>query len=201
MQEMQGVAPEFAALDHQLAQWSARLISEVRLSEPVAGALGSTIAREVAALDSQLRLRLRETHHVPLSDRLDELVAFQAFMDSVHGIGAPPPIIRAQVIIQNYVCFVYLGESCFRELRKVLPSSSAAFKCCVFLTSNPVRAFRNALAHGNWRYVPDFSGIEFWARKGATLDEPLARWEVPQEDLTFWQAVARCTAYAAFLSL
>jgi hypothetical protein len=82
-----------------------------------------------------------------------------------------------------------------------LPSGSTAKKCCRFLTDNPVRAFRNAVAYANWRYLSDFSGLEYWARKGAEGTEPMVRFEVLQQDLSFWQALARCTAYASFLTL
>lgn len=69
------------------------------------------------------------------------------------------------------------------------------------LTDNPVRALRNAIAHSNWRYLPDFSGLEFWAKKGAEVDEPPSRFQVTQHELGFWQTLARCVAYASYLSL
>lgn len=53
----------------------------------------------------------------------------------------------------------------------------------------------------NWRYLPDFSGLEYWARKEAEPTEPMGRFEVSQQDLSFWQALAHCTAYASFLTL
>lgn len=190
----------FAKLDSQLAPWSNRLQSDLGIAADAAPCLATTIAREVAALEPQKRLALRESQPVRLADRLDELKAFQGFMDLASAAGNSPTISRAQVIVQNYVCFVYLGESCFRELRKALPPG-AGKSCCVYLTDNPVRAFRNAIAHANWRYRSDFTAIEFWARKGASLDEPMAKWEVSQSDLNFWQALARCTAYAAYVSI
>jgi hypothetical protein len=123
-------------------------------------------------------------------------------MDLVHETSKPHPVVvRAQVVCQNYICFVYLGESCFNVLKKELPPGSAAKKCCRFLTDNPIRAFRNAVAHANWRYLPDFTGLEYWARKGAEPTEPMVRFEVSQQALSFWQALARCTAYASFLTL
>jgi hypothetical protein len=128
-------------------------------------------------------------------------MGFQGFMDHVVNTGGPPVVVRAQVVYQNYICFVYLGESCFNVLKKELPPDSTARKCCRFLTDNPVRAFRNAVAHANWRYLSDFSGLEFWARKGADATDPMVRFEVSQQDLGFWQSLARCTGYAAFLSL
>jgi hypothetical protein len=71
-------------------------------------------------------------------------------------------------------------------------------RCCKFLTDNPVRAFRNAVAHAKWQYKPDFSGLTFWSRKGGDASEPLTRFEVSQHDLGFWQALARCVAYVAY---
>jgi hypothetical protein len=54
------------------------------------------------------------------------------------------------------------------------------------------------LAHANWRYNEDFSGLRFWARKGSDPNEPLSDFEVSQLELGFWQAFARCVAYVAF---
>ena len=53
----------------------------------------------------------------------------------------------------------------------------------------------------NWQYHSDFSGLQFWAKKGHDDTEPLYKFNLSQEDLTFWQALARCIAYASFLSL
>jgi hypothetical protein len=41
----------------------------------------------------------------------------------------------------------------------------------------------------------------FWARKGDDPEEALTRFEVPQEDLNFWQALSRAVAYTAYSSL
>jgi len=64
-----------------------------------------------------------------------------------------------------------------------------------------IRAFRNAIAHANWKYKGDFSGIIFWARKGNQKNESLTKWEVNQEDLNFWQALSRCTGYVVLTEL
>lgn len=183
-------------LDMQMEIWSARLVSEVGIAPPIAACLASTIAREVRALDPPAQDQLQDAHGVTLLDRLDELTAFQGFMDLARQLPPDPRISRAQVLVQNYVCFVYLGESYFKLLRKLMPTGTATRKCCTYLTDNPVRAFRNAVAHASWRYKADFSGLEFWARKGAGPDDPIVRWETSQEDLSFWQALARCVAYA-----
>lgn len=191
---------EFSALDSQLARWAERLKADVRVPIDAVSHVASQIAADVRELEPTARARLRPIGQVSLQDRLDELVAFQAYMDSVSP-GSPPQMVRAQVIVQNYVCFVYLGEALFRTLRAVTRPGSTARKCATFLTDNPIRAFRNAVAHGNWRYAPDFGGIEFWARKGSGADEPMASFEVRQDELSLWQCVARATAYATLLSV
>jgi len=188
-------------LDRQVQVWTTRLRDDLRIGPPESNQLATTIGKEVASLSEEAKQRVRHASQIPLATRMEELIAFQGFMDHVRELGDSPVVVRAQVVYQNYICFVYLGESCFNVLKKELPSSSTAKKCCKFLTDNPVRAFRNAVAHANWRYLPDFSGLEFWAQKGAEPNEPMVHFEVSQNDLGFWQAVARATAYAAFLSL
>jgi hypothetical protein len=210
-------------LDKQMQQWSTRLPDDLRIGPPESNQVATTIAREVAGLPDEAKQRVKDASQIPLAIRIEELKAFQGFMDLLRGSGPHPVVTRAQVAYQNYICFVYLGESCFNVLKKELPSGSAGKKCCRFLWDNPVRAFRNAVAHSNWRYLPDFSGLEYWARKGSDaktvracprcnqefetpLKEPepigpMVRFEVLQQDLSFWQALARCTGYASFLSL
>ena len=98
------------------------------------------------------------------------------------------------------MCFVYLKEGLFQSLRKC-PSGSLCRKCGTFLTDNPVRAFRNALAHGNWRGSFDNVGIDFWARKGAEQTDPVERFRVDVADLNFWHSLSIATAYASLTAL
>jgi hypothetical protein len=188
-------------LDQQMQQWSARLRDDLGARPPESNQLATTIAKEVAALSDDAKQRVTATSQIPFATRLEELVAFQGFMVFAGANQKAPAVTRAQVVYQNYICFVYLSESLFQVLRTELPSGSTGKKCCQFLTNNPVRAFRNAIAHANWRYLPDFSGLEFWARKGAERDEAMVRFECSQLELSFWQALARTTAYASFLCL
>jgi len=189
-------------LDEQMAAWSARLVSEVKISENDSLKLGTKIASDVRFLPRDAKAEIAGASPVPVRDRLQELQAFQGWMDTVAKTGnVSPVVVRAQVITQNYICFVYLPESCFRILAKSLPSGSVTRQCAKFLSNDRIRAFRNAIAHANWAYRSDFSGITYWARKGADLDVPLSQFEVLQQELTFWQALSRCVAYAAFSNL
>ena len=122
-------------------------------------------------------------------------------MDTFTQMRPRPEIVRTQVISQNYICFVYLKDTLFELLKRTMPSESITHKCCKYLLNNPVRAFRNSIAHGNWKYMTDFSGIEFWAYKGVPIAGPMDKWVVSQEDLSFWQALSRMVAYVTYLTL
>jgi len=190
----------YERLDEQMKEFAPALASDVGLRADETPKVATTIAAEVRFLDAPSRTSVLDASPVPLAARLDELLAFQAWMDLASG-ASNPVIVRAQVIVQNYVCFVYLAEACFRALRKGSKAGSMTRRCCEYLTNNPVRAFRNAVAHSNWTYAPDFSGLVFWARKGENKEEPMVRFDVTHAQLTFWQALSRTAAYAAYTSL
>lgn len=188
-------------LDAQMARFSDRLINAVKLSPEMAEKLATSVAADVRFLSPEQKLAIKGSSPVPLGDRLSELQAFQGWMDLANRAKNNPYVTRAQVLTQNYVCFVYLPEGCFRALAKSCPNGSATKKCAKFLIDNPVRAFRNAIAHANWKYRLDFEAIVFWARKGSDPDEPLEQFEVENGELSFWQALSRCVAYASYSNL
>lgn len=139
--------------------FSDRLMDEVKLLPTMAEKLFTTISADVRFLSCEKKAEIRAASPVPLQDRLAELQAFQGWMDQAHTVRDNPSVSRAQILSQNYICFVYLSEACFRVLAKVCPSGSAAKQCAQFLSNNPVRAFRNAYAHSNWTYRKDFKAI------------------------------------------
>jgi hypothetical protein len=188
-------------LDSQMLVWAQRTIKELKLDLMRANKLGSTIEAEIHSLSFENKRALMDLSPVTPQNRLDELVAFQGWMDFAHRIRGNPYVTRAQVITQNYICFVYLGDALFKALKAALPPPLVTGRCCRYLLNNPVRAFRNAVAHSNWRYKEDFSGLEFWAKKGSEIDEPIAYFEVSQEELGYWQALSRCVAYSAYMAL
>jgi len=188
-------------LDNQMRAFSARLTREVKLSPEMAAKLATTISSDVRFLSPDQKQKIRAASPVPLEDRLAELQAFQGWMDQASQITNNPFVTRAQVLSQNYICFVYLPEACFHVLAKTCPSGSAARKCGQYLSNNPIRAFRNAMAHANWTYRADFDALVYWARSGDNPADPLERFEVEQSDLAFWQSLSRCVAYAAYSNL
>jgi hypothetical protein len=185
--------------DKQMLRWSSHLSKDVKIVEGHTNKIASIIAQEIDAISIESKRQIIDRISEPISiqDRFDELVAFQGWMDIACNL-RDPYVTRAQVVVQNYMCFVYLGESCFKILKQYVVPGGVAKKCCNFLINNPVRSFRNAIAHSNWKYSDDFSSIIYYAKKGHLASEPMTKWEVSQNDLAFWQALARCTAYVAF---
>jgi hypothetical protein len=188
-------------LDKQIARFKDKLVDEIKIPSEYCDCLASTIENEINNLDVEKKKKLIDSNPIDLKTRIEELQAFQKMMDTFNQMKPKPEIVRAQVITQNYICFVYLKDSLFELLRKTMPSNSITKKCCKFLLNNPVRAFRNSIAHGNWKYKNDFSGLEFWAFKGPPDDYGMDKWEVNQSDLDFWQTLSRVIAYISYLSL
>ena len=179
-------------------RYSLQLGNDLGIETVATDHLATTIAQECAALSPKVLAEVQRQDVIGIGARLDELLGFQAFMDLASSIPPNPAVTRAQVITQNYICFVYLGDSCFKVLQRHTPLGSTIRKCCRFLTDNPIRAFRNSLAHANWSYNSDCTGLLYWARKGSEPNEPLSEFAVSQLELGFWQALARCVAYVTF---
>ncbi len=186
-------------LDIQMNQWSSRLRDDLNVSLEHSRRFASVVGEEVSKLSTSAKEEIQHSSPVPVKNRLEELIAFQGWMDFAHTQKHNPVIVRAQVITQNYICFVYLKETWFEVLHKFMPEESATSKSCTFLLSRPIRFFRNAISHGNWKYKDDFSGIEYWDRKDKSSS--YTHLEVGQQELEFWQTLSRVTAYATFLSL
>lgn len=184
-----------------MQRFASRIEREVKVSRETSSKLATMIAAEVRFLSPEQKAEIKSASPIAVEDRLEELSAFQGWMDQAGNVPDNPSVVRAQVLTQNYVCFVYLPESCFRQLARVCLPGSVARRCAKFLCDNPVRAFRNAMAHANWTYRSDFGALVYWARLGNDPNEPLRRFEVEQEELEFWQALSRCVAYAAYSNL
>jgi hypothetical protein len=187
--------------DNQLYQFKNRLIKDLKISEQNSDKVASLIAEEIRKNKSTLITKMEEVTPIEIKTRLEELSSFQEMMDTFNKMVPRPEIVRSQVITQNYVCFVYLKDTLFEVLKQNAENGSTLKKCTKFLLDNPVRAFRNSIAHGNWKYKDDFSGLEFWARKGIGTNEPMTKFEVSQDELNFWQTLSRCLGYTSYLTL
>jgi len=187
-------------LDQQLAPFADELQRAMGLTAAESRNVATLVAADVRALSVDVKRQMVADDVVPLSDRLDELAAFQSFMEIAGAASRNPVVVRAQTIVQNYVCFVYLKEPCFSALASAAPAGSVAYRCASFLSNGKIRAFRNAFSHGNWRYKADFSGLEGWTMDGGA-DSPVNQFVVTGEQLGFWQALARAAAYVTYSEL
>lgn len=190
-------------LDRQLYHYNDRLKEDIGVETKYLGSICTTIYKELGQLSIENLLAIEKASPVRLELRIEELIAFNMMMDRVNRqLSKYPEIVRSQVIVQNYVAFVYLKDNCFDVTRKVMPSGTLTRRICQFLLNNPVRAFRNAIAHGNWQYTNDYSGIKYYAYKGESKPnvEPqeMSEFSVGNNELGFWQALSRATAYTIY---
>ena len=111
-----------------------------------------------------------------------------------------PIVVRAKVITQNYICFVYLPKSCFWILSKSLPSGSVTKTFQTFYVTIALGRFETPLHMQTGATVAILRVSSIGLREGQDSKE-LVEFEVLQPELSFWQALSRCVAYAAFSNL
>jgi len=146
--------------------------------------LATAISLEIDNLSQSQMEEVKNTFTpIPIELVFEEINAFQQWMDLSTKIKGPL-VTRAQVIVQNYICFLYLGDACFRRLSQLMPDGSITETTSKYLVSGPIRAFRNAIAHGKWHYSNDFSHLIYWDWDDPTHKNNV-RWEVSQVDLDF----------------
>jgi hypothetical protein len=189
-------------LNRQLVVHRHRLITEVGLSADEASKVATLVAGDIRFLSSKVKAEIEAASPVSISARIDELLVFQAWMDLQRSLPKHPTHVRAQVLVQNYICFVYLKDACFEVISKQAAPKSVAARCASHLSRGAVRDFRNAFSHANWQYNSTFTGLECWVRQNTrNRSGALKHFLVSQDDLTFWQALSRAVAYATYLQL
>jgi hypothetical protein len=186
-------------LDRQLAPFRDRLCSEVGLKPEDAGKVATLVAADIRFLPVEAKTEIKAASPVPLSVRFEELVAFQAWSDFATSVRNNPAITRASVVVQNYICFVYLKDACFEVVARLAAAGSVAALSAGYLSRGAVRDFRNAFSHANWNYNTTFTGLNCWVLEDArNRSGPMRHFEVSQADLNFWQALSRGVAYATY---
>lgn len=189
-------------LDRQISKFGKKLKNEVELTTKESLKVATLVAADVRFLPPKVKAEIVAASPVPIAARLEELIVFQNWSELASSITQTPTVTRAQVIVQNYICFVYLKDACFEILHKRAIHGSVAFRCAGYLSQGSVRDFRNAFSHANWCYKSDFSGLECWVlRDFRRKDGSMRKFEVSQQDLNFWQTLSRGVAYATYEQL
>jgi hypothetical protein len=185
--------PALPLLDKQVAAIEQTLVSAA-IPSVAHGVIPSTIHAEVIALGEAVHNRLRNEIAIPPEVYLEEMSAFQSWMDVSRNVASNPVIVRAQVMTQLYVAFLWLRDSLMTPVSNALPGGTTA-AVVEFLSSEDRRRLRNSVAHGRWRYQPDFSGLECWDGR------PPKRFVVSAADLGAWQLLSRASTTAVLLAL
>lgn len=189
-------------LDQQLATFRDRLRSDVKLTADEVGKVATLVAADIRFLPIEAKTEIKAASPVPLSARFEELVAFQLWSDFASSVKNNPAITRASVVVQNYICFVYLKDACFEVVAKRAAPGSVAARTSAYLSRGAVRDFRNAFSHANWRYNTSFTGLSCWVLEDSrNRSGPMRHFEVSQADLNFWQTLSRAIAYATYEQL
>ncbi|MGH8739217.1 MAG: hypothetical protein ACREVC_17825, partial [Burkholderiales bacterium] len=95
-------------LDAQLKLFKDELVEFVGLTSDEATKVATLCAADVRFLTPEVKEEIRSASLVPIQARFDELTAFQAWSEIAGGSSPHPAVVRAQVVVQNYMCFVYL---------------------------------------------------------------------------------------------
>lgn len=188
-----------STFDQQLARHELKLRDELQIDAFSVRRLASKVWEDVSALATERRQLIVESSPVSPRDRIHQIEQTIAFNAACNPdlFANVPGVAYAHTITLSYISVVYLSETLFDVIYKILEPNSPGKKSAAYLRNNPVRAFRNALAHGHWKFRSDGTAIEYWARKGSTGTEPMAKWEVSQNDLVFWYSLSRAVGYAA----
>ncbi len=168
------------------------------LSEAECSLIATSIHNEIVGLGETTIRQLRSDVLISPERYVEELKAFQEWMELAHANRTIPAIVRAQVMTELYVAFVWLRDSLMSPIAAVLPEGSVFFRVDKFLRSGARRSLRNAIAHGNWCYLPDFSGLEYW--DGPPRGNSHQRFELDNAELDRWQLLSRGSAIAALLA-
>jgi len=188
-------------LDLQLLEYKSELVDLVGIETDFVEMVATKISSEIKSLNIERLNELKNSSPVDLNDRYEELISFQSMMDFFNSQKLAPQMVRAQILAQNYICFVYLKDNYFRALENILPFNSVGQRCFKYLLSSDVKNLRNAIAHGNWSYSTDFNGLNYWYTRKNGNENYYQKYFVTEKMYDFWQRLSRVVAYSSMLTI
>ena len=162
------------------------------------GNYATTIYGEVQHESQETGDAIRAAVTMPTKDLHDQLIAYEEWNRFALERKDSPHIVRAHVITQLYVSLILVRETLLLAVAKHM-KTSAAEEIATYLTTGQRKALRNAVAHGRWTYLDDFSGIEFWT--GPLANPGRTRHVMHTKELDLVQRLCRGTAIAILLAL
>lgn len=200
--------------DKSLSRHSYRLINDVGVEPQFLSQISTTIYHELSKLTFEQFNAIQGASPVDIEYHYQMLAQHEKALRDVPDMQnmLSVEINLGLVIYSYYMTFVYFKDNCFDTARKNLPDRTISKRICRFLLANPVRAFRNSIAHGNWQFLysePNKQGIKtnlrrivFFANNGESKPDvslqDMSRFEVTIDEIDFWQELSRITAMTIY---
>jgi hypothetical protein len=89
--------PDWKQLDVQIQKFSSFLRGELKLDAEQSNRFATAVSQNLENLSPELKEALKSSSVIPIKDRLEELIAFQGWMDASLKMNNPS-IARARVI-------------------------------------------------------------------------------------------------------
>lgn len=176
-------------MDTKLAEYADEL-AKIGVPNKYLGAVATSIRDEVVAINADI---LRQTFSARYPDAAsinDQLIYNWTFseqqFDLIYGDDA---VNQTAVLAANYLYFVYAQDT---YLKAIIPASSKlgpSRPIAEFLTSGEVWSFRNAFAHGRWRYVGDGTLMDIEYLEGGRPDGEVG--SLSHQKLVFWHLLSK----------
>ncbi|MBU0600253.1 hypothetical protein KJ997_05735, partial [bacterium] len=188
--------------------WSDRLIGDVHIPQQSTTQVATTISNEIIQSDTSLHNALAKSSPLDLKKRLSFFDNFQIWEHVIIPKLVCPDdneipkkylsdaFFEMKNVVNVYMSFVFAGDGLFELLVKEAAKNTILRISAKFIRNNPLRAIRNAVAHGNYHIAADGS-LSCWAKKGDQKDEPLVKFEASDIDMAFYAAFTRTVAWAS----
>lgn len=172
-------------------------LSKLNIDKKYHSKIATYIDEELSKLDKSDIYKIKEFSPVDLNERIQELGRFD---ELVHKVLNNKDKISGNemtcfITYRSYMLFVYIKDNCFEKTKAITHNGTITKKICTYLTENPVRAYRNAIAHGNFFYSPKDQEIIYYNRNPANQ---ITEYKLKMKEWNFWQELARGTAYTIY---
>lgn len=195
-----------SVLDRRISRFEERLAREVGISPPdAARSLATAVHTELEELGDDFLDSIKDSSPLSPGMRLSLFHEYKLWRTEIEpsvqcpASDLPPENVKRSfgtVVIllpHLYFGFVFPGDSVFEVLSDHTRLGSAAHRCSTFLRSSERRAFRNAIAHGNWNLDWEAQNLKYFARIHKSSSD-FAEFTVSIADVRFWLELSQlCT--------
>lgn len=149
--------------------------------------LASAIREEVLSVQPNIIIKVFRDIYPDAASVNDQIVYNWTFAErNFLDIYADDAVNATAVLAANYLYFVYTQDGFLKSVLTAAPKKGPSRAIANFLMSGEVRTFRNAFAHGRWRYVGE-SSIEYTRFKDLTSEVSI----LDVKTLILWQSLSK----------